>query len=100
MVMSNFLLALSKVLDIVFTLYMWVIIFRAVISWVNPDPYNPFVQFLYRVTEPVLGPIRRVMPFKTTGIDISPLVAILIIYFLQIFLVRTLSQLALSGNVG
>ncbi|MCX7816824.1 MAG: YggT family protein [Syntrophales bacterium] len=95
--MKNLLLAFSKVLDIVFTLFMWIIIFRAVISWVNPDPYNPFVQFLYRTTEPVLGPIRRVMPFRGTGIDLSPLVAILLIYFLQTFLVRTLTQLALDG---
>jgi len=72
---------------------MWVIIIRALISWVNPDPWNPIVQFLHRATEPVLQPIRRLIPMSF-GLDISPVIAILGIYFLQIFLVQSLYQLA------
>ena len=64
-------------------LYMWVIIAAALVSWVNPSPYNPIVQFLRRVTEPVLEPIRRVLHRYQTGIDFSPLVVILIIQFVQ-----------------
>ena len=93
-VLSNFVVALARIVDLVLTLYMWVIIFRAVISWVNPDPYNQIVIFLYRVTEPVLGPIRRKLPFRNVGIDFSPMVVILIILFLQYFLVATMIQLA------
>jgi YggT family protein len=93
-VLGNFIVALAKVIDIVLTLYMWIIIFRALISWVNPDPYNQIVIFLYRVTEPVLGPIRRILPMRNVGIDISPIIVILVIVFLQYFLVETIIQMA------
>jgi YggT family protein len=92
--LSNLIIALAKVIDIVLTIYMWIIIFRALISWVNPDPYNQIVIFLYRVTEPVLGPIRRRLPMRNVGIDISPIIVILVIVFLQYFLVETIIQLA------
>ena len=65
------------------TLYTYVIIAAALISWDSPDPYNPIVQFLRRVTEPVLRPIRNVLARYQTGLDFSPLVAILIIQFIQ-----------------
>jgi YggT family protein len=96
-VMGNVLQAVATVLDTVLWLYMWVIIARALISWVNPDPWNPIVQFLERVTEPVLAPIRRWIGWKM-GIDLSPIIAILIISFLQIALVKTLSDLARQMN--
>lgn len=92
-IIANLLEAIAFILKQVLWIYMWVIIIRALISWVNPDPWNPIVQFLYRATEPVLGPIRRLLPFGF-GLDISPLIAILGIYFLQIFLVQSLYQLA------
>ena len=96
-VMSNVLQGLATVLDTVLWLYMWVIIARALISWVNPDPWNPIVQFLERVTEPVLSPIRRWIGWKM-GIDLSPIIAILIISFLQFAVVKTLSDLAHQMN--
>ncbi|HEX6949341.1 MAG TPA: YggT family protein [Nitrospira sp.] len=96
-VMSNVLQGLATVLDTVLWLYMWVIIARALISWVNPDPWNPIVQFLERVTEPVLSPIRRWVGWKM-GIDLSPIIAILIISFLQIAVVKTLSDFAHQMN--
>jgi len=92
---ANLVEALAYVLNIFLTVYLWIIIIRAVISWVNPDPWNPIVQFLYRSTEPVLQPIRRLLPIGG-GIDFSPLVAILGIYFLQRFLVASLYDLARS----
>ncbi|MDQ5987276.1 MAG: hypothetical protein CSYNP_03013 [Syntrophus sp. SKADARSKE-3] len=94
-VMSNLIVALAKIIDIVLTLYLWIIIAQALISWVNPDPYNPIVRFLYRVTEPVLGPVRRWLPLRGMGIDLSPMVVILVIYFLQFFLVKTMIQFAM-----
>jgi YggT family protein len=96
-VMSNVLQGLATVLDTVLWLYMWVIIGRALISWVNPDPWNPIVQFLERVTEPVLAPIRRWIGWRM-GIDLSPIIAILIISFLQIAVVKTLSDFAHQMN--
>ncbi|WP_455377686.1 YggT family protein [Petrachloros mirabilis] len=96
-VMGNVLQGLATVLDTVLWLYMWIIIARALISWVNPDPWNPIVQFLERVTEPVLLPIRRWVGWRM-GIDLSPIIAILIISFLQIAVVKTLSDLARQMN--
>jgi YggT family protein len=93
-VFSNFLMAVAKILDIGLSLYMWIIIGRAVISWVNPDPYNPIVRFLNAITEPVLYPIRRRLPISFGGVDFSPIVVILAIIFIQSFLVQTLYQFA------
>ncbi len=93
-VLSNLIVALAKIMDIALTIYMWIIVFRALISWVNPDPYNQIVIFLYRVTEPVLGPIRRKLPMGNTGIDFSPVIVLLAILFLKYFLVETMIQLA------
>lgn len=90
---ANLIEAVAFLLKQALWIYMWVIIIRALVSWVNPDPWNPIVQFLYRATEPVLQPIRRLLPM-TFGLDISPVIAIFGIYFLQIFLVRSLYQLA------
>ena len=95
-VFSNFLLALAKVLDIALTIVYWLILIRAVISWVNPDPFNPIVQFLYKTTEPILTPIRRFLPLGLRfGIDISPIIAFLAIIFLKSFLVKTIIDLSL-----
>jgi len=93
---ANFLGALASVLQLVLTLYMWIVIARALISWVNPDPYNPIVRFLYNATEPVLYRVRRRLPLFAGGIDFSPLIVIFLIYFLQAFLVQSLRDLAFS----
>lgn len=93
-VMGNFIVAAATVIDIALTIYMWIVIIRALISWVSPNPYNPIVRFLYRATEPVLWRVRRLLPIGGMGIDFSPLIVILGIYFLRLFLVKTLIQLA------
>jgi YggT family protein len=92
-IVKNFILAVASLLDTILQLYLWIIIARAVVSWVSPDPYNPIVQFLYRVTEPVMEPIRRKMGYGM-GIDLSPMVVMLGIVFLQRFLVPSLRQMA------
>ena len=95
-VASNFLIAIAKVLEIILTVLYWLILVRALISWVSPDPYNPIVRFLYKTTEPVLYPIRKMLPLDFRfGIDISPIIAFLAIVFLKSFLVRSLVDLAL-----
>lgn len=94
-IVSNLLAALAQVLDIIFTVLYWMIIVRALLSWVNPDPYNPIVQFLQAVTEPILAPVRRLLPKAIRwGLDISPIIAILAVMFLKAFLVRTLLDLS------
>jgi len=91
---ANFITAVAEVIGLILNFYMWVIIIRALVSWVNPDPYNPIVQFLYKITEPVLNPVRRLIPVYNMGIDLSPLIVILILIFLRSFLVASLYQLA------
>lgn len=93
--LSNLLLALANLINLVLEAYFWIIIAGAVLSWVSPDPSNPIVRFLRRVTEPVLRPIRHRLP-TGMGLDFSPMVALLAIYFLKWFLVGSLRDLALS----
>ena len=90
---GNFIKAIAALLNFVLSAYIWIVIARAVISWVNADPYNPVVRFLHQVTDPVLNRIRRFLP-AMGGFDLSPMVLIFAIIFLQSFLVPTLRQLA------
>ena len=92
-VLGNFVDALASVVSILLTIMYWLILIRALISWVNPDPFNPIVQFLMRTTEPVLEPVRRLLP--PLPVDISPIIVFFIIIFLQKFLVPSLYDLAI-----
>lgn len=90
-VFGNLIIALTKILSLFLEAAYWLILIRALISWVNPDPYNPIVQFLQRVTEPILRPIRQRLPYM--AFDFSPIIAFLIIMFLKSFLVETLMEI-------
>ena len=91
---GNVLQGIATILDTVLWLYMWVIIVRVLISWVNPDPWNPIVQFLQRATDPVLYQIRKRLGMGGTGFDFSPIIAILLITFIQIAVIGSLKDLA------
>ena len=93
---ANILLALAKIMELangLLTIYKYILLASVIISWVNADPYNPVVRFLHQVTDPVLNRIRRFLP-AMGGFDLSPMVLIFAIIFLQSFLVPTLRQLA------
>jgi YggT family protein len=92
-IFGNLFHAVAFILDTILTIYMWIIIISALISWVSPDPYNPIVRFLYSVTDPVLRPIRKRIGIAM-GIDISPMILILLILFIKYFLVASLFDLA------
>ena len=96
-VIGNLLQAIAFILNTALTIYMWIIIVASLLTWVNPDPYNPIVRFLYSVTDPVLRPIRRRLGM-TMGIDISPLIVIFAIMFARSFIVKTLYDLASKMN--
>ncbi|HBR17687.1 MAG: hypothetical protein A3G39_02490 [Deltaproteobacteria bacterium RIFCSPLOWO2_12_FULL_43_16] len=98
-IFANLIDASATVIYYLLNIYMWIIIIRSLISWVNPDPYNPIVRFLYQATEPILYPIRRRLPFMG-GIDLSPIIVLLVIIFLQVFLVKTLNELAIRLRTG
>ena len=92
--LKHFLEAVAYVLGWALDIYMWLIIARAILSWVNPDPYNPIVRFLYNVTEPVLSYLRRRLPLVYGGLDLSPLAVLAAILFLRVFLVQTIQDYA------
>jgi len=95
-IIGYFLMAVAKVADIVLVIFMWVVIARAVLSWVNPDPFNPIVRFIQNITEPVLHPIRTRLPVHFGGLDLSPIVVFAAIIFLRTFLVNSLFRMARS----
>ena len=88
-----FMAAVLQVIFAILSVIQWIVIIAAVISWVNPDPRNPIVQFLYRTTEPILRPFRKILPpGRTGGIDLSPILVILLILFIKVFLARLFSS--------
>ena len=91
---SDLVFGLARVLELVLWAYFWIIIARAIISWVSPDPYNPIVRFLHRATEPVLSPVRDRLPTLAMGLDLSPMVVVLALYFLREFVVPVLYRIA------
>ena len=93
-VLANFLAALAELVRVVLQIYWLLIVVRVLISWVNPDPFNPIIQGLTRITDPVLEPLRRVIP-PIGPIDISPVVALLLLQGLKYFLVQTLLDLSI-----
>ena len=94
-VVGNFLQATATVLSYTIDILWWLIVIRALLSWVNPDPYNPIVQFIERSTEWILAPFRRWIPIHKIGIDLSPLFAVLFLFFLKLFVVQSLSEIAI-----
>ena len=98
-IVANFIEAIAFVVNALLSVYFWIVIIAALLSWVNPDPYNPIVRALRSLTEPVFYRIRRLMPFVVVGgLDLSPVALLLGIQFAKIFIVQTLSQLALNAR--
>jgi YggT family protein len=91
---GEIVLTIAEVLNFILEAYMWIIIVASLISWVSPDPYNPIVRFLYRVTEPVLRPIRRLIGGTLGPIDISPIVVIFVIFLIRKFVMVSLIDIA------
>ena len=93
-VLGNFITAIAIILGYILTALNWLVIIRALLSWVSPDPFNPIVSFINTVTEPLLAPFRRIIPSYRIGIDLSPIFALLFIWFLKLFIVNTLFGIA------
>ncbi len=96
-IVNNFLQAIAGILSTVLTIYVWIIIISVILTWVNPDPYNPIVRILRNLTEPVFERVRRWLPFTVIGgIDLSPIVVLLLVQFVKIFLVKSLYQVGMQ----
>lgn len=96
MILSTLIEAIAQILHMVLNIYMWVVIIAALITWVRPDPYNPIVQVLSRLTEPVYAELRRHVPTNISGIDLAPIIVILALQFIDLFLVKILFGFAAS----
>ena len=93
-ILGNFIAAIATILSYILSALYWLIIIRALLSWVNPDPFNPIVRFINTVTEPILEPFRRIIPSYKIGIDLSPIFALLLVWFLKLFLISSLMGIA------
>lgn len=92
-IVGYFLLALAKLLSMVLSALYFILVARIIVSWLNLDPYNDIIRIIYRVTDPILVPLRRTLPLQVGMIDFSPIVAFMAIYFLDMFLVNVLYRL-------
>ena len=91
---GNLITAVVTIIDYLLTFYMYIIIGRAIISWVSPNPNNPIVNFLYVATEPVLSYVRKIIPPIGGSVDISPILVLVAIVFIKQILIQSLHQLA------
>lgn len=96
MILSTLIEALAQILHMMISIYIWVVIIAALVSWVKPDPFNPIIQTLYRLTEPVYSFVRRYIPTVIGGIDLAPLIVIIALQFVDLFFIKLLAQLARS----
>ena len=86
--------SIYQLVNLVFQVYIFIVVARALISWVGPDPYNPIVRFLYQATDPVLDRLRRLLPLQFGGFDLSPLALLLALYVVKDLLLNLIVQLA------
>lgn len=97
-IIGSLLLTVVDIINTLLGLYKWIVIIAALITWVNPDPYNPIVRFLRAVTEPIFRPIRRMIGYRLGPVDISPLIVVLCIMFIQTFLSRLITAYQIKGG--
>ncbi|AWI33501.1 YggT family protein [Helicobacter apodemus] len=96
MILGTFIEAVAQILSMIINIYVWIVIIAALISWVRPDPYNPIVQILYKLTEPLYVKIRSLIPTIIGGIDLTPLIVVLVLQFINLFFIKLLFSLARS----
>jgi len=94
--LAEIIIGIGGIVHSLLTIYIWVIIIAALLSWVRPDPYNPIVQFLTRITEPAYSLVRRMMPTTINGIDFTPLIIIIALQVIDVILITLLNTLATS----
>ncbi len=99
-VFGDLIVAAANILDYILGIYKWILLIVVLLSWVNPDPYNPVVRFLHSITEPVLRPIRRMIGHTFGPLDISPIIVFLIIMFIQGFFIRSLMKIGYKLGGG
>jgi YggT family protein len=97
MLLANFLLAIARVLNFIVSAYTIVIVFRVILSWVQIPSLYPVAVIVYKLTEPLLRPIRKyVPPHKMGGLDVSPMILLIILMFINSFVIRSMTQYAMQ----
>jgi YggT family protein len=94
--MGGIIVGLGGIVHSLITVYIWVLIIGALLSWVRPDPYNPIVQIIYRLTEPAYRFVRRIMPTVFNGIDLAPLILVILLQVMDVILINIINALVLS----
>lgn len=94
--MGGIISGLGGIVHSLITVYIWVLIIGALLSWVRPDPYNPIVQIIYRLTEPAYRELRRIMPTVFNGLDLAPLILVILLQVIDVILVNVINALVLS----
>ncbi|MDD5051169.1 MAG: YggT family protein [Sulfuricurvum sp.] len=94
--MGGIAMGLGGIVHSLITVYIWVLIIGALLSWVRPDPYNPIVQIIYRLTEPAYSLIRKIMPTVFNGLDLAPLILIILLQVLDVILVNVINAVVLA----
>ncbi|MCI0481886.1 MAG: YggT family protein [Candidatus Dadabacteria bacterium] len=98
-IVANLVIGIGQALHYILNIYIFIVVGRAIISWVNPDPYNPIVRFLYMATEPVLRYVRRLIPI-VSGIDFSPIIVMVALFFLDQVLVQSIIDYGVRMKAG
>lgn len=98
MTSPSLVLFIANTLSSILTIYFWIVIIAALLTWIEPNPYNPIVRFLYSITEPVFDWIREHMPVFFGGIDFSPIVVIIVIEFFQQYAIPKVAMLLMYGT--
>ncbi len=96
-IVSELIQSLALLVSLIFNILYFLLVIRIILSWVNPDPYNEIVQVIYKVSDPILAPFRR-LPLQAGGVDLSPIVAFLVLSVLRNFIVNVLYRV--SGSIG
>jgi YggT family protein len=92
-VFGHLFIGIAKLIGMILSIFKFVLVIRILMSWINPDPYNEIVKIIYKITDPVLIPIRKYIPIQFGMVDFSPIIAFLLIYFLKYFLVNVLVRI-------
>jgi YggT family protein len=94
--MSGIISGLGGIVHSLITVYIWILIIGALLSWVRPDPYNPIVQIIYRLTEPAYKLVRRFMPTVFNGLDLAPIILIVALNVIDVILVNVINAMVIG----
>jgi len=94
--LTGLMIPIARIVDIILEIYLWIIVVRAILSWVRPNPFNPVVRFIYALVDPISFRIAKIIPTRIGMVDIAPLILIIMVMVLQKFLVEMLYRIGMG----